>query len=226
MATHGFDTELAKRVGVIPAVIYAYLAYWCDQNSQSGTNEQDGQFWTYHSVRELQETFDYLSVWQIRKGIDKLVDEGLIKVGCYNKIGIDRTRWFSVVNDDLLKTTNGLMKTTNGLRNTTNAFDENHKAIPIISTLTSNTYINSNKSKSFTPPTVDEVKAYCLERNNSVDPEQFVDFYTSKGWKVGKDKMKDWKACVRTWEKRSGKKTEAKKDTNPYRQILKERGCL
>lgn len=226
MATHGFDTELAKKVGVIPAVIYAYLAYWCEQNRQSGTNEQDGSFWTYHSVRELQETFDYLSIWQIRKGLDKLVDEGLVKVGCYNKIGIDRTRWFSVVNDDLLNTTNDLLKTTNGLRNTTNAFDENHKAIPIISTLSSNSYINTNKNKAFIPPTVDEVKAYCLERGNSVDPEQFVDFYTSKGWKVGKDKMKDWKACVRTWEKRSDKKTAPKKDTNPYRQILKERGCL
>ena len=233
MATHGFDTELAKKVGVIPAVIYAYLAYWCEQNRQSGTNEQDGSFWTYHSVRELQETFDYLSIWQIRKGLDKLVDEGLVKVGCYNKIGIDRTRWFSVVNDDLLNTTNALLNTTNGLRNTTNdlmnttnAFVENHKAIPIISTLSSNSYINTNKSKVFIPPTVDEVKAYCLERGNSVDPEQFVDFYTSKGWKVGKDKMKDWKACVRTWEKRSDKKTAPKNDTNPYRQILKERGCL
>lgn len=226
MATHGFDTELAKKIGVIPAVIYAYLAYWCEQNRQSGTNEQDGSFWTYHSVRELQETFDYLSIWQIRKGLDKLVDEGLVKVGCYNKIGIDRTRWFSVVNDDLLITTNALLKTTNGLLNTTNAFDENHKAIPIISTLSSNSYINTNKSKVFIPPTVDEVKTYCLERGNSVDPEQFVDFYTSKGWKVGKDKMKDWKACVRTWEKRSDKKTAPKKDTNPYRQLLKERGCL
>ena len=54
----------------------------------------------------------------------------------------------------------------------------------------------------FTPPTVEEVKAYCVERENGVDAERFVDFYTSKGWKVGKDSMKDWKAAVRTWEKR------------------------
>lgn len=54
----------------------------------------------------------------------------------------------------------------------------------------------------FTPPSVDEVRAYCQERQNGVDPERFVDFYASKGWMVGKNKMADWKSCVRTWERR------------------------
>lgn len=54
----------------------------------------------------------------------------------------------------------------------------------------------------FTPPTVEMVKAYCLERGNLVDPQRFVDFYASKGWKVGNQPMKDWKAAVRTWEQR------------------------
>lgn len=52
----------------------------------------------------------------------------------------------------------------------------------------------------FTPPTVEEVADYCRERGNSVSPERFVDFYASKGWKVGNQPMKDWKAAVRTWE--------------------------
>lgn len=59
------------------------------------------------------------------------------------------------------------------------------------------------KYKRFTPPSVDEVTAYCEERGNRVDPQEFVDFYESKGWMVGKNKMKDWKASVRTWEKSS-----------------------
>ncbi|TGJ75364.1 replisome organizer [Caproiciproducens galactitolivorans] len=54
----------------------------------------------------------------------------------------------------------------------------------------------------FKPPTVEEVRAYCQERKNQVDPERFVDFYSAKGWMIGKNKVKDWKACVRTWEKR------------------------
>lgn len=56
----------------------------------------------------------------------------------------------------------------------------------------------------FTPPTVQEVRAYCEERKNGVDPSAFVDFYASKGWMVGNQRMKDWRAAVRTWERRSG----------------------
>jgi hypothetical protein len=70
----------------------------------------------------------------------------------------------------------------------------------------------SNSRKPFTPPTVDEVHDYCCERANNVDPEAFVDFYESKGWMVGKNKMKDWKAAVRTWEKeKNGTKPQAEK---------------
>ena len=58
----------------------------------------------------------------------------------------------------------------------------------------------------FTPPTAEEVKAYCRERGNNVDAQRFVDFYASKGWKVGREKMQDWQAAVRTWERREGEK--------------------
>lgn len=67
------------------------------------------------------------------------------------------------------------------------------------------------KQTRFTPPTVEEVRAYCRERGNSVNPETFVDFYTGKGWFVGKNKMKDWKAAVRTWEKNRDGQTQARK---------------
>lgn len=52
----------------------------------------------------------------------------------------------------------------------------------------------------FKPPTVEEVAEYCRERNNGINPQRFVDYYTANGWKVGKNAMKDWKAAVRTWE--------------------------
>lgn len=54
-------------------------------------------------------------------------------------------------------------------------------------------------------PTLEEVKAYCKERGNKVDPERWFDYYTSNGWKVGKNPMKDWKAAVRTWERGESK---------------------
>ena len=54
----------------------------------------------------------------------------------------------------------------------------------------------------FVKPTVEQVAEYCRERGNSISAQSFVDFYESKGWKVGSNPMKDWKACVRTWENR------------------------
>lgn len=62
--------------------------------------------------------------------------------------------------------------------------------------------------KRFTPPTVDEVAAYCRERGNVVDAQRFVDFYTASGWMRGKTPVKDWKACVRTWEKNDNARIE------------------
>lgn len=59
------------------------------------------------------------------------------------------------------------------------------------------------KAKRFTKPTIEDIKEYCIERNNFVDAEKFFDYYSSNGWKVGKNPMKDWKASVRTWEKNS-----------------------
>lgn len=68
------------------------------------------------------------------------------------------------------------------------------------------------KYKRFTPPSLEEVKQYCKERNNSVNPESFVDFYSSKGWMVGKNKMKDWKAAVRTWEQHNFDRKQKKQN--------------
>lgn len=61
------------------------------------------------------------------------------------------------------------------------------------------------RASRFSPPSPDEVAQYCRERGCKVDPDAFMDFYTSKGWKVGNQPMKDWKAAVRTWEKRDNR---------------------
>ena len=61
----------------------------------------------------------------------------------------------------------------------------------------------TTKRKRFEKPTLSEIKAYCIERNNNVDAQHFFDYYESNGWKVGKNSMKNWQAAVRTWEKNS-----------------------
>ena len=74
------------------------------------------------------------------------------------------------------------------------------------------------RGRKFSPPSVEEVEAYCEEHGYDVDPEEFVDFYTSKGWKVGKNPMKDWKAAVRTWARRdrASPKDTPKESINDY----------
>ena len=87
--------------------------------------------------------------------------------------------------------------------------------------------IDSKKRASrFTQPTLEEVQAYCVERGNGVDPQRFVDYYSSNGWKVGKNPMKDWKAAVRTWERNNGTTVTKPKQTGSYLDILErmERG--
>lgn len=68
-------------------------------------------------------------------------------------------------------------------------------------------------STRFKPPTVDEVRAYCEARGNNVDPQKFVDYYSSNGWRVGRNPMRDWKAAVRsTWEKDERSSPKREKD--------------
>ena len=91
-------------------------------------------------------------------------------------------------------------RTTSEQRVNTNKNDKNDK--------------NDKKNNNiFIPPTLEEVTSYCKERNNSVDPQRFIDFYESKGWMIGKNKMKDWKAAVRTWERRNDNTSKQDKPT-------------
>lgn len=78
----------------------------------------------------------------------------------------------------------------------------------------------------FVKPSVDDIASYCRERNNGIDPQNFFDFYESKGWMVGRTKMKDWKASVRTWEaKRKASPSRKGKDeslADYYENLIKD----
>lgn len=75
-----------------------------------------------------------------------------------------------------------------------------------------------SKAKRFTPPTVTEVSDYCRENNYNIDAQRFVDFYESKGWMVGKNKMKDWKAAVRNWVRRQKEDNSSEKSLDEKTQ--------
>lgn len=75
----------------------------------------------------------------------------------------------------------------------------------------------------FQIPTLQEVSEYCIERKNKINAQQFIDHYESKGWFIGKNKMKDWKAAVRTWEAREDASTNQRVTTGPYRKNNNDR---
>lgn len=74
-------------------------------------------------------------------------------------------------------------------------------------------------SRRFTPPTVEDVESYCRERGNNVDAQRLVDFYMASGWMRGKSPIRDWKACVRTWEKNNDERNGGKKSVGTYDDI-------
>lgn len=75
----------------------------------------------------------------------------------------------------------------------------------------------NTKERKFSKPSIEEVRSYCQERNNGVDPDRWFNYYTANGWKVGKNPMKDWKACVRTWEKNNPKTEEERPSSERYK---------
>ena len=70
-------------------------------------------------------------------------------------------------------------------------------------------------SSHFQKPSLEDIREYCISRGNQVDPEQFFNFYESKGWMVGKSPMKDWRAAIRTWEKREKEVAPRKRERKP-----------
>ena len=96
MALHSFDPEIAERVGVNAATIYQNIVYWIEKNEANDKHCYDGQYWTYNSVKAFGDQFPYLSAKQIKTAINKLIEQGLIVKGDYNKANFDKTCWYGL----------------------------------------------------------------------------------------------------------------------------------
>ena len=131
------------------------------------------------------------SVVTISKWIGELISNGYISSFYSYKEGtkeIDR-RYLSILKGGIKE---------NDKRGIKEKFKDNNTSI-------NNNITYSNNKVRFKKPSIEDINNYCIERNNNIDAETFFDFYESKDWKIGKNKMKSWKACVRTWEKRQTK---------------------
>lgn len=130
--------------------------------------------------------------------IKNLIEKGYINSQMIYKEGTKEIlyRYLSIVNDPIKENLNTPIK--ENLKDNNTSF---------------NNISNNTTNNRFKKPTIEEVKQYCLERNNNIDAENFIDYYEANGWKVGKNPMKDWKAAIRTWERRDNGTTNKKQPT-------------
>tara|TARA_Y100001938_G_C8084004_1_gene430839 strand:- start:462 stop:1079 length:618 start_codon:yes stop_codon:yes gene_type:complete len=177
---------LARQIGLKAAVLLADLISKEEYFIANGMT--DG--WFFNTEANIEEDTTLNSYHQ-RKCLKTLKDKGLIQV---KRKGIPAKQYFKINEEQVLQILNNL-----SVKNLTSI--NKNKIITI-------------KNKYFKKPKLEEVLEYCLERNNNIDAESFINFYESKDWKIGKNKMKDWKAAVRTWEKRKqNKPTMSKLDS-------------
>ena len=162
-------------------------ANWKDGNFK-GTTVPRGSF--VSSIRKLADETS-LTEREVRTAINHLKTTGEVTHKSTSKYSV-----FTVVNYDLYQSND-----TQSVSQTTSERQSNDIQTTTIEERKKERRKENNNTVRFTPPDVNMVRDYCIERNNSVDPQSFVDFYTAKGWMVGKNKMKDWKAAVRTWER-------------------------
>lgn len=99
---HSFSIEIAAEVGVVAATIYRNLEFWIEKNEANERHFYEGRYWTYNSVAAFTKLFPYLTTKQIRLGLDKLIEAGLIGTGNFNPSAYDRTRWFCLLDHPVL----------------------------------------------------------------------------------------------------------------------------
>ena len=202
---HSFDIDIAKEYGVLEAVLLNNLHYWIAKNQANETNFYDGTYWTYNSARAFGALFPYVTTRQINYALKHLQEEGVIKTGNYNQSAYDRTLWYAFTEKGISIIQNCKMESADFANGKTG----NVQPIPNI-----NTNKKPNKKPNiFVPPTLEEVEAYCKERNSNVDAKHFYDYYSAGNWIDAKgNKVKSWKQKMITWEKSNngGKKVEAK----------------
>ena len=169
---------LAKSIGLKEAVLLADLISKEEYFIANGMT--DGWFFNTEANIEADTT---LTPFQQRKCVKTLKKLKIIEV---KRKGIPAKQYFKINEQQVMQFLNNLSSTKCKTIN-------KNKEIRII-------------NKYFNKPTVLDVKNYCDERQNNIDPEAFIAFYESKGWMIGKNKMKDWKQAIITWEKREYKK--------------------
>ena len=223
--SHYFNVGVAQKYGVEEAIIIQNLHHWIEKNEANERHFHDGRYWSYNSVKAFSDLFPYWNSRHIARLLIKMEQDGIILAGNYNKNPYDRTKWYALTDSVLSiyqkwemekpEVSNGDTGSdqpipdskpdinTDSKPNKEKEEKESERIVDVSYNESSHESSDApHQTKTFMPPTVEEVEAYCKERSNHVDPQKFIDFYETNGWVQGKSRkpIKSWKACVRTWE--------------------------
>ena len=189
---YNFSTMDAVEHGIDAAIILHNMRYWLDYARAHGEHEHDGHYWMYAKASKMQTVFPFWTANKIQKTLKKLEERGVIISGSFNSSAWDRTKWYTMPEFSTQPKRNHRVSQMADCSFSESADSPYGK------------HINKNNGR-FTPPTEEQVFEYMQERDfaHRKESEAFVNFYESKGWLVGKSKMKDWKAAVRNWISRS-----------------------
>lgn len=208
---HSFDVDIAVRYGVNAAILLSNIYFWCQKNMANRHNYFDGSYWTYNSRSAFTVLFPYFSERQIKTALDKLIDDGVIKTGCYNHDPRDRSLWYALTEKGWCM----MQKCSEQNAEMSNANSKDVRPLPDTKTSDINADINTDnntrKRGTFKPPTLEEVTDYAMEKGwtqSEFSAEGFVDFYGSKDWMIGKNKMTDWRKAASGWVTRYRQKNK------------------
>ena len=184
----------------------------------------NGEKGCYASNEHLAE-FCQCSKTKVSTAVKKLIDCGYIYVQNFDGRKRElksRLSNFERQNDKKCKAEYQILKESN-IDNNTNNNTVSNNIVENNNTQKSDNTPKSEKKERFKAPTVEEVQEYCAVRGNNIDAQHFVDYYSARGWMLGKNHIKDWKACVRTWERndsfkpqKHNEQPEKKYDQNGY----------
>lgn len=215
IVTDIFDDEKMKLIDAMPEAD-TIIVVWFKLLAQAGKSNSNGALMLAHKMAytdEMLSTIFNRKLQSIRLALDTFEQLGMIERGDYIQV----SNWEKHQNIE------GMEKIRLQTRERVRKHREKQRDLPLVKPVAlSNVTVThleeeleveleeekdikpKEKAKRFVPPTLEEVKEYCQSRNKNVDPDKWFNFYQAKGWYVGKNKMKDWKAAVRTWE--SGEK--------------------
>jgi DNA-binding PadR family transcriptional regulator len=191
---------------LVDGAILDYLYFICNSKNEKINKQRiNGYTWVdYKKILNDNPMLRIKSTGALTRRVKKMEDTGFIKSIERRKNG-HKLKYFALTkksNSLFTQTHDPIHENENPIHLNAYPIDEN-EPINAIKDYTNNDYtIKEERALSFFKPTIEEIEYYCIGRYSPIDAELFFDYYESIGWIVGKSPMKDWKATIRTWEKR------------------------